>query len=117
MIASKYGGKTLAEFWMNSDVNAATRSDLLTQVQTFVHEIRSHGVLHNDLHPRNILVREEKSGSPQIGIIDWGWASAHCFNLSGKERAWLDKQLQANHDWSMFLSSMEFLDEQLGRQS
>jgi len=44
----------------------------------------------------------------QIGVIDWGWASAHMFDLDLKERAWLTVELEANRDWETFRSALLF---------
>ena len=43
----------------------------LVQSLLFAHD---HGVLHNDLHPWNVVIDITKEGIPRVGIIDWGLA-------------------------------------------
>lgn len=43
----------------------------LVQTLQFAHD---HGVLHNDLHPWNVVIDITKEGIPRVGLIDWGLA-------------------------------------------
>ncbi len=107
---SKYGGQTLEEFLLASYEQRdlwTSEFDYLVgifrQVYDFTCEIRTLGILHNDLHLRNITVQDGR-----IGIIDWGWASAHLFDLDKKEREWLVDELEQNRDWQTFHAALTF---------
>lgn len=58
-------------------------------------ELQHHAVFcHNDLEPRNILVRKAPSGKYKLaGVIDWEWrASSHLpTNMASRIRSWVPR--------------------------
>ena len=55
----------------NLCMHAPTLIHALIQALEFAH---SEGVIHNDLHPWNIMLDFTAEGVPRVGIIDWGLA-------------------------------------------
>lgn len=52
-------------------------ADLLGQIVPLVYRtlflLKKHNILHNDLHPANIMLEEQSATSIRIVIIDWEW--------------------------------------------
>lgn len=70
-------GKDLFEFTENCDMDVLY--DLVVQIARALEYIHSHGYIHNDIKPSNILVKSE-SGSPvQVKLIDFGIVACEDF--------------------------------------
>ena len=80
-----------------------TKSDfdakLLYINNTIIADLKSEGIVHGDIHPRNLLV-EPKTG--QIFLIDFGWVTARFFDLCEKETEYLESLLISNFDLEHF---------------
>ncbi len=107
IIVMHFGGITLKEFLEKQpDLNEHILKQIIIQILKIIEEIKSDGVLHGDIHASNILVHEIKENTFKISIIDWGWCSAHFFDLSETERKWLSARLDENWDKLHFLGSL-----------
>ncbi len=102
MLIMRYQGISLQEF--APKLSGRELGKICNSVLIIIEEIRAHGVLHGDIHAKNILVNPH---SLQVYIIDFGWTSAQFFNLSQFERLWLTKQLDLNFDRLHFLGSLK----------
>lgn len=77
--------------------------DICELVRKQVNILRQMGVLHNDLHAKNICVDSNMS----VYFIDFGWCLSHRFNLSDFELAYLNNAILKQSDWYHFVASLE----------
>lgn len=98
----RYEGISLQE--LAPTLSGIELGKICCSVLDIIEEIRDHGVLHGDIHSKNILVNPK---TLQVYIIDFGWTSAQFFKLSTFERNWLTKQLSDNFDKLHFLGSIK----------
>ena len=55
-----------------ANVPIAVRLDIVAQVADALHAAHSAGILHKDIKPPNVLIREERGGTPLVSLADFG---------------------------------------------
>jgi glycerol-3-phosphate cytidylyltransferase len=97
------GGITF-EIWAQKVCKSQNAFDaIVVKIENIIHELEDDGIVHGDIHPRNILIDEK---TEQVSIIDFGWVSARCFQMCSKEEAKLERALQDQFDRTHFHKSM-----------
>ena len=76
-------GVTITAYCDQNRLSLAERLDLFADVCDAVHHAHQNGVIHRDLKPNNVLVRE-LDGRPRPKIIDFGLAKAFGGALTAK---------------------------------
>jgi len=71
-LSEYYDGHPLNRFPVNRD-NISELYNIVTQVCYALHALHTHGMIHKDLKPHNILFRFTGSG-PQIKVMDYGFS-------------------------------------------
>lgn len=71
-LSEYYDGHPLNRFPVNRD-NIKELYNIVTQVCYALHALHTHGMVHKDLKPHNILFRFTGSG-PQIKVMDYGFS-------------------------------------------
>lgn len=79
-------------------------SDIVEKVRDIIEELRKNGVVHGDMHPRNVLVNDK---TKQPYLIDFGWVASLQFQMCEAEKRLLVQQLEHNFDWFFFQKSIE----------
>lgn len=111
-----HGGRTLDE-WLRLYPNRAQL--VVDRVRAICEDLKTLGVVHGDLHSKNICVRRAKGSVAAVGasggaddwevsVIDWGWCAHRSFFMSRQERADYERQLADGWDWHHFVDSMEY---------
>lgn len=103
-LVQKNGGQTF-----NSWRRTATPEDIqkvIDNVLAILLIIGQKGVVHGDVHGRNVLVDENS----QVTIVDWGWAMADWHELDEAERDVLEHRLRTGFDYLHFMKSIETED-------
>ncbi len=70
-LSEYYDGHPLNRFPVNRD-NISELYNIVTQICYALHALHTHGMIHKDLKPHNILFRFTGSG-PQIKVMDYGF--------------------------------------------
>ncbi len=70
-LSEYYDGHPLNRFPVNRD-NISELYNIVTQVCYALHALHTHGMIHKDLKPHNVLFRFTGSG-PQIKVMDYGF--------------------------------------------
>ena len=98
-LAQEDGGDTLDIYIKNK--NAEERKSCYLWVKLLIEEMRKIGLLHMDLHPRNILFKMDI-----IFIIDFGWCMYKTFEYDDEERNYYQNSLDNNFDLIHFRESL-----------
>lgn len=100
----RFGGETLHD--LACKISAVELHSICVRVLAIIKEIHDCGMLHGDIHPRNILICSTSKEKHHVSIIDWGWTCGTIFKLCERERLWLLNRLQENFDELHFLGSL-----------
>jgi len=95
-------GMTMFDWWPNA--STVERGIVMQRLHTITREMLELGVIHNDLHPKNICVDLEQN----VSIIDFGWVLHHAFEMKVDERAIYEDMLNRDIDWEHLMDSMEY---------
>jgi glycerol-3-phosphate cytidylyltransferase len=101
-LVQKDGGETLDVFLKSKP--AVEREYIYLQIKEIIKEMNMLGILHMDLHPRNILCNHEG----EISIIDFGWVMYKYFDMDDEERCYYNKSLMENFDLYHFRESLVY---------
>ena len=101
-LIQKDGGQTLDIFLANKDSNK--REIIYLKIKEIIKDMNYMGILHMDLHPRNILCNEKE----EISIIDFGWVMYKYFDMDDNEKYYYNKSLLENFDLYHFRESLVF---------
>lgn len=97
-------GITLDEWCERHCTSAEQFGEKLEKVQKIIRELEHEGIVHSDIHPRNVLVNV-KTGF--VSLIDFGWVCARMFQLCTKEATQLELALASHFDLDHFMKSLE----------
>lgn len=107
LLVMRFGGQTLRSLLEQPNLDVGFLCDIIRKILIIIEELRVEGILHGDIHANNVIVRKmEDNASYDVFVIDWGWSSAHFFQLCKRERAWLSERLDENWDAQHFLGSL-----------
>lgn len=96
------GGITLAEYRKKYTKGEWQRA--VDRVTKIIEELGKEGIVHGDIHPKNVLVAEHTG---EVSIIDWGWAT-HCdMTMSPEERTAHERALADSFDTRHFIGSLK----------
>jgi glycerol-3-phosphate cytidylyltransferase len=101
-LVQKDGGQTLDIFLANKDSNV--REYIYLKIKEIIKEMNMMGILHMDMHPRNILCDEKG----EISIIDFGWVMYKYFDMDETEKCYYNKSLMEEFDLYHFRESLVF---------
>ena len=101
-LIQKDGGQTLDVFLDNKD--SSERNYIYLKIKEIIKEMNMMGILHMDLHPRNILC--DKNG--EISIIDFGWVMYKYFDMDETEKCYYNKSSIEEFDLYHFRESLVF---------
>lgn len=103
-IVQRDGGITL-EDWCAQNCKSQGEFDTILQYvrDTILDTLERMGIVHSDVHPRNILVDPK---TKQVSLIDFGWVTSLIFELSHKEREAVQNMLRLKFDWQHFQKSL-----------
>jgi len=105
-IVQREAGSTLEEWCIKYCSGKEQLCEKLKYVtDVIIPELERRGIVHGDLHPRNILV--SKKG--QVSAIDFGWVSSLSFDLEQRERAKVIDMLDHHFDLHHFLDSLDLV--------
>lgn len=112
LLKLKHGGTTLKEFIEAHGFMAERTQEIIWKTKDYIQEMHAIGVVHGDVHLRNVLVDE--TDDDRVTIIDYGWTTHQCFGLSSEtehggfsEVELHQKQIQNNFDLTYFENSLE----------
>jgi glycerol-3-phosphate cytidylyltransferase len=100
LLVQKQGGVTLDEYMQQKYLQDV--QTVLLRIHEIIEELRGDGVIHGDIHSKNVLVNDKGN----VYIIDFGWCCARNFSLCIAEAEWLEGKLKENWDWQHFLTSL-----------
>tara|TARA_R110001632_G_scaffold74976_3_gene171075 strand:- start:947 stop:2074 length:1128 start_codon:yes stop_codon:yes gene_type:complete len=101
-LVQKDGGKTLDVYLSNK--SRGERENIYLKIKEIIREMNSVGILHMDLHPRNILCNKEG----EVSIIDFGWVMYKYFDMNEEEKSYYNKNLMDNFDLYHFRESLVY---------
>ena len=96
------GGKTLDLYLVGK--NEEQRKTIYLRIKEIIEEMNKMGILHMDLHPKNILCNEEG----KISIIDFGWVMYKYFDMAEDEKYYYNKCWSENFDLYHFRESLVY---------
>ncbi len=62
----------LREFYRRRELSVSEKVELMRQIATGIQHLHSHGIIHRDITPENILVQKKSDGTPEIKLSDFG---------------------------------------------
>jgi glycerol-3-phosphate cytidylyltransferase len=99
------GGETLKEWYIKNGTNNDTWDKLIEEVQTIIEYLKRQKIVHGDIHPSNICVKDSRISF----IIDWGWCYHPSFEMSKEEEEYYKELLNSDFDSVHFKDSLEHL--------
>lgn len=75
-----------------------------------VQDLIPNGIIHGDLHMKNIGLRSitQLNKKENICLLDWGWCMHYSFEMACDENICYNDYLENAFDWIHFVNSVEF---------
>lgn len=75
-----------------------------------VRDLIPNGIIHGDLHMKNIGLRSitQLNNKDNICLLDWGWCMHYSFEMAENESSCYNNYLTNAFDWIHFVDSVEF---------
>ena len=80
------------------------RSRMYQQVRTITRDLKQYGVVHGDIHLRNLCLDLTQM---KVYLIDFGWCTSLTFDLCPKEREQHIAQIDQDWDWCHFKKCLQ----------
>ncbi len=106
-ILQRYCGPTLHDWLSQSFPSVTFAYDLKIkkkQVEGLCRELHVRGIVHGDIHSRNICF--DSHGT--VSLLDYGWCLHASFDMDDEEKAEYHQQLAERFDYKHFLESLEW---------
>ena len=116
-----HSGQSLASWIELNEQNhnfVNTLNHILYKLKYICNQLSGEGVVHGDLHDRNICVspvfntktigKDAKVVDYNVSLIDFGWCLARNFQLENDEQQYLEECLASGWDYQHFKDSMEY---------
>ncbi len=100
----RFAGRPLLDWLQENKGSPELLLQKVTEVKALASFLRGQGIVHGDLHGRNVLI--DRSG--KLSIVDFGWCMHSSFEMDAAEQRYYLDCLDNFFDWTHFEDSLRF---------